>query len=248
MSGNPPGRIGLDADGFTVHGPGVPTGTASILWEDVVRVRAFKPDLGAVDCVCVRFDHRRGRAVEVRADWEGFDALAMKMRQRFSIPADWLANVARPPLDSVNTLLCEPAPQWTVMSGDSMSRSGRFQIDLDEREVFNTCWVGTPTIIDRADCGVVFSFADSHWSADAAAWDGDRVTLTVRKYPGNHTPGDLRATVDCVARTGAVGDAPQAPLVELEAALEAALTWHWARDLPPRATGLQGLLRRFFGN
>jgi hypothetical protein len=246
-------RIELRDDGFALHRADESAAPAIMLWEDVCRVRTFKLDLGAIDRICLRFEQHRGPALEVLEDWDGFGGLTACMRERFpAIPADWRERVAHPPFVAGETVLLEASPPWCVMQGDAMSPSGRFQIELDEREVFNTCWVGTPTIIDRADGSVVLSFTDTFWSADAAAWNGDRVTLTLRKYPGNHTPSDIQATVDCAARTAAVGGAPPTPIAGLEAALSAALTWQWAPadplpPPPPPPDPVRSFLRRFFG-
>jgi hypothetical protein len=243
-------RIELRDDGFALYRADESAALAIMLWEDVCRVRTFKLDLAAVACICLRFEQHRGPALEVLEDWNGFEALTARMRERFpAILADWREKVVHPPFVAGETVLLEASPPWCVMQGDAMSPSGRFQIELNEREVFNTCWVGTPTIIDRADRSVVLSFTDTFWSADAAAWNGDRVTLTLRKYPGNHTPGDIQATIDCAARTAAVGDAPPTPIAGLEAALSAALTWQWAQEPPPPPPNpVRTFLRRFFGS
>jgi len=69
----------------------------------------------------------------------------------------------------------------------------------------------------------------------------------MRKYPGNHQPADLIATIDCVARTAETGGEHVNSLDLLESRLEASLRWIFAT--PPQAVedrSLLGRLRRFF--
>lgn len=117
------------------------------------------------------------------------------------------------------------------------------------REVFNTLWVEVPTIFDRSDGSTVWTVTDDRWSLDAAHWDGEVVTMTLRKYPGNHLPRDLQAAIDCVARTAQVGER-SVPLATLEQSLDAALTWNFAPEPKPaeRVDPLTWLKRFFLGD
>lgn len=108
----------------------------------------------------------------------------------------------------------------------SLSPDGRYAVQVDAWEAFNTHWVESPRIVELADGAVVFAFADSHWSLDECRWvEADVVEWVLRKYPGNHTPSQLVARIDCVSRTAGIGAGPQEPLDAFEAALDAQLTW-----------------------
>jgi len=131
---------------------------------------------------------------------------------------------------------------------EATSPSGRFHIALSEREVFNTCWVCSPTLSDRETGAALFQFNDDNWSLDQARWlDDARVSMTVRKYPGNHRPANLTVTIDCVRFTAQIDGEPDGSLGLLESKLEASL--HWIYATPPPAVAdqsLLGRLRHFF--
>jgi hypothetical protein len=106
------------------------------------------------------------------------------------------------------------------------SPSGRYEIDIVSREVFNTHWIELPRLLDKQTGETLFAFEDSHWSMDEAQWLGESlVRFTLRKYPGNHKPGELIATIDCAARTAKIGEVDAGSLQELEAGLDGALRW-----------------------
>ena len=119
---------------------------------------------------------------------------------------------------------------WTA---PRLSPDGSFQITVEMYEAFNSHWVLIPTIEEIATAEVLLKL-DRGWSMDASTWVSDSVVeLTLRKYPGNHSPADVVATVDCAARTGKVGQGEAVPLAELETNLNAALTWIYAKPKPP---------------
>ena len=126
-------------------------------------------------------------------------------------------------------------------------------ITFDEREVFNTCWVQTPTLTDTRTGETLLTFKDRFWTADEVEWRSDSVVvMELRKYPGNHLPGTLKATVDCSAGSSAVEDQPSRAIAVLERDLEAALTWRFASPDSDPGPGtplerLQNYLRRLFG-
>lgn len=139
------------------------------------------------------------------------------------------------------------------MRTDSSSPSGRYKITFDEREVFNTCWVQVPTLVDTRTGETLLSFKDRFWSADEVEWRSDSVVvMELRKYPGNHLPSSLKMSVDCSAGSGTVEDRPPRAIAVLEQDLEAALTWQFAKpdsDSGPR-TPLERLhkyLQRLLG-
>jgi hypothetical protein len=117
-----------------------------------------------------------------------------------------------------------------------LSPSGRFRIDFCSRELGNTLWVETPTLVDTKVGDKLIDFKDQHWSLDIAQWKSDSVVmLELRKFPGNHEPNSLFVTVDCMAGTAAVGDSPPVALAVMERALDRALTWIYAKPAPSPA-------------
>lgn len=105
-------------------------------------------------------------------------------------------------------------------------------------------WIETFVLTDRSTGDVMLSFRDPNWSLDSAEWLSDSVVaLKLRKYPGNHHPAELTATVDCAAGIAQVDGAGTVTLEHLERALDRSLTWE---SPEPGARGLRGLLRRLF--
>lgn len=128
---------------------------------------------------------------------------------------------------------------WT---SPRVSPDGNFRIAIEMYEAFNSHWVLLPTLEDSA--GNVLLTLDRGWSMDESKWTADSVVeLTLRKYPGNHTPVDLVATIDCVARLARVGQGEMRPLNALEANLGAALTWNYAKPEPPPPNVLERIQR-----
>lgn len=122
-----------------------------------------------------------------------------------------------------------------------LSPTGRFEVTFYEHEAFNTHWVQTPTIVDRQTGETLLAFADTRWSVDERGWlDESVVSFHMRKYPGNHEPGELAVTLDCAARSARF-DAVSCAFADLEQRMEAALTWIYAQ---PEARQPPGLLRR----
>jgi hypothetical protein len=136
------------------------------------------------------------------------------------------------------------ADPWTA---PRLSPDGKFRITIEMYEASNSHWVLIPTLEDVATAEVLLKL-DRGWSMDESTWVGDSVVeLRLRKYPGNHSPADVVATVDCAARMGKVGQGEMRPLGELEANLNAALTWIYATPAPARPTLLERVLRSLRG-
>lgn len=109
-------------------------------------------------------------------------------------------------------------------------------------------WIETPTVLDKTTGETLLSFKDGNWSLDAARWLSDSIVeLTLRKYPGNHLPVNIIATLDCANRTARIGEKEVQFLAEVESALDNALTWRTVTP-PPRAarSGFASAVRRFF--
>ncbi|HUQ10122.1 MAG TPA: hypothetical protein VM146_07375 [Steroidobacteraceae bacterium] len=128
-----------------------------------------------------------------------------------------------------------------------LSPTGRFEVTFYDREVFNTHWVQTPTLVDKQTGEPLFAFKDTHWSVDERSWlDDAKVRFHLRKYPGNHDPGEIMVTLDCATRMASFNGVV-CGFDELEQRLDAALTWIYARpETPEPAAGLRGALRRLF--
>jgi hypothetical protein len=136
---------------------------------------------------------------------------------------------------------------WDQMAAPRLSPDGKFRITIETYEAFNSHWVLLPTIEDVATTEVLLKL-DRGWSMDDSKWVGDDVAeLTLRKYPGNHSPPDLIATIDCAARMARVNAGGIVALDALEANLNAALTWIHAEPAPPPRNLLARILRSFRG-
>jgi len=126
------------------------------------------------------------------------------------------------------------------------SPTGRFLTVISPWEARMSLWIETPTLRDTTTGETLLSFRDSNWSLDSARWLSDSIVeLTLRKYPGNHLPVDIVATLDCASRTAKVGSMELQSLLEVESALEESLTWRTAAPAKPPA-GVAARLRRFF--
>jgi hypothetical protein len=108
----------------------------------------------------------------------------------------------------------------------STSPDGRFQVRVAMWEARASLWVETPEIWDTLTGTLVLRFGNENWSLDHCHWQtGSLAQLTLRKFPGNHTPSQVLAIVDCAGGMAALPSHPQVPLPQLEAALDSLLHW-----------------------
>ena len=108
----------------------------------------------------------------------------------------------------------------------STSPDGRFQVRVEAWEARNSLWIESPAIYDARSEEIILKFQSEMWSLDKAEWKtGEVVDLTLRKYPGNHTPSQLLAAVNCQRQTAELRPLPAVSLAELERLLENQLTW-----------------------
>jgi hypothetical protein len=108
----------------------------------------------------------------------------------------------------------------------SSSADGRYQVRIVAWEAFNSHWVESPSIIDTATGANLLHVTCNLWSLDRSVWlSPTRVQLTLRKYPGNHRPGQIMVTIDCSAQTATLESADIVTLDKLEAVLERQLVW-----------------------
>ena len=112
------------------------------------------------------------------------------------------------------------------MPGEIHSKSpdGRYIIRVNAWEARMSLWVETPDVWDTVANKSLLTFRDSNWSLDHASWEnGNIVTMSLRKYPGDHTPPSVAVTLDCVARSATVAGKPVKSLSEIESALDSAI-------------------------
>ena len=108
----------------------------------------------------------------------------------------------------------------------STSPDGRYAIHVDMWEARMSHWIESPDISDAQSGERLLRFADDNWSLDDSQWlSAGQVRLTLRKFPGSHTPVDLEPVVDCVNRTVTLPNGAQLPLARLEAELDGLLRW-----------------------
>jgi hypothetical protein len=130
------------------------------------------------------------------------------------------------------------------------SPAGRFLIAISAWEVRMSLWIEVPTLSERASGETLLAFEDPHWSLNSAQWLGDSVVaLRLRKYPGNHFPPEIAATIDCAARTAEINGRHVGSLTQVEHCLDASLEWRMAvPPPPPDHNRLAGFFRRLFGS
>ncbi|HEY4375114.1 MAG TPA: hypothetical protein VGN52_24545 [Burkholderiales bacterium] len=103
----------------------------------------------------------------------------------------------------------------------STSPDGRYAIHVEIFEMRMSHWVESPILSDAQSGEVLLRFANSLWSLNTTQWQDDAVVrLSLRKYPGDHTPSSFEAVIDCAARKATVQGAAVEGLTQVEAALE----------------------------
>lgn len=115
------------------------------------------------------------------------------------------------------------------------SPDGRYGFRIWSWEARMSHWIECGTLVETSGERRVFGFTDSNWSLDKAEWRSPSVVaMTVRKYPGNHTPADFVVALDCESRMATVEnlDIPPCSWFELEDKLDAHVRKHPRRWLP----------------
>jgi hypothetical protein len=101
------------------------------------------------------------------------------------------------------------------------SPTGKFTFRVVAWEARMSHWIESFTLVDAATGRIVWHMDDPNWSLDQAKWISDSVVeVSIRKYPGDHTPPSFEVTIDCDARTAAVMGGPPMPLDRAELHLE----------------------------
>lgn len=100
------------------------------------------------------------------------------------------------------------------------SPGGTYVFHIYPWEARMSHWIECPKLVEVASGASLLSFKDSNWSLDRAEWlNASTVSVTLRKYPGDHTPSGFEVTLDCTAKTAALADRV-IPLNKLETELQ----------------------------
>jgi hypothetical protein len=95
----------------------------------------------------------------------------------------------------------------------SNSPDGQFQVRVEAWEARMSLWVESPEICNAGTGETLLQFVSEMWSLDKANWKtNELVELTMRKYPGNHTPAQLTVVVDCRNKVAALQSLPPVEL------------------------------------
>jgi hypothetical protein len=103
----------------------------------------------------------------------------------------------------------------------STSLTGRFIILSEPWDPRMSLWVYPPEIVDVIEGTSLLKIRNIAWSLDHATWINDScVTIELRKYPGNHVPTSVIATIDCIRCCAKITGGVEIPLEKFERALE----------------------------
>jgi hypothetical protein len=140
------------------------------------------------------------------------------LRRRRRIAATAAAKTAAP------AAAAPPKPaQQPLFDLKSTSPGGHYQIRVYPWEARMSLWIECPVLVDTTNGRQLFATRDSHWSLDSAQWQNESVvTMRLRKYPGDHSPGQFEATLDCLSLAANLDGVSVGSVDWLEAALEQA--------------------------
>jgi len=97
-------RLTLDDEGLVLASSGGEQ-IASLQWDDVTRIEAYKTDIVTVDQICLDFETSDG-TVTITEDDEGFADIPAALLTRFDLEdIDWYANVMKPAFEPKRTLV-----------------------------------------------------------------------------------------------------------------------------------------------
>jgi hypothetical protein len=93
--------LAFDSNGFTITDIRSRRCEAVVTrWADICRATAFKRDLFAIDCICVRFGLLDGTEIEVDEDMAGWKRFLEVLPHQLSgckPQSEWFSTVALPP-------------------------------------------------------------------------------------------------------------------------------------------------------
>jgi len=107
MAKRPTLEIHCDETGFLVLGSESGQSKASLTWNSVETVLAFKRDLFAVDVICLAFGTAEG-AIEVHEEMQGWQQLVEQLPSKLpgaSPLSEWWEQVAKPPFATCTTTI-----------------------------------------------------------------------------------------------------------------------------------------------
>lgn len=85
-------------------------------------------------------------------------------------------------------------------------------------------WIESFALVEATSGRPLIACQDPNWSLDEAVWHGPSVVkLSVRKYPGDHTPSQYEIEADCATLLARVQGGPPVPFTQVERSLE--LLW-----------------------
>lgn len=124
------------------------------------------------------------------------------------------------------------------------SPNGKYVFQIAAREMRMSLWVEAPRLIEVTTERAVFDLLSTNWSLNRAQWlDGERVSIQVRRYPGDHLPGSFEVEIDCTAGVATLPGDVRVGLESLERALEE--LYFRSRVKPVAATApRQGVLQK----
>lgn len=128
------------------------------------------------------------------------------------------------------------------MEAKFRSPSGTYLIEIHPQEARMSHTIQTPRLLERESGRSLFDFSTSLWSLDNARWlDEVQVQLSLRRYPGDHSPSVFEVLIDCERKFASL-DGQSIALSELEKYLEAwylrAKASYKAEHVAPRAASL----------
>ncbi|MGB7416536.1 MAG: hypothetical protein WA902_20195 [Thermosynechococcaceae cyanobacterium] len=108
----------------------------------------------------------------------------------------------------------------------STSPTGRYCVVVAPWEARSSLWVATPSIINAETKTTLLSFSDDCWSLDASTWFSENtVKLSLRKYPGNHLPSELKVVVNCTDGFALLPSGRSVILERLEQEINQVMVW-----------------------
>jgi hypothetical protein len=114
--------------------------------------------------------------------------------------------------------------------GSYPSPGGEYAFHIRMWEARMSHWIESFVLIESTTRRPLIAFTDPNWSLDEARWlSSSVVRLTVRKYPGDHTPSQFTIEADCGSSLARVQDGTQIPFAQVETKLE------WLLRHPPNA-------------
>jgi hypothetical protein len=104
---------------------------------------------------------------------------------------------------------------------NSVSPGGQYSLLIAAREMRMSHWLEMPKLVSTHDQQTIFDLWDSWWSLDDITWDtAATCSLTLRRYPGNHTPSYVIVHVDCEDLHFSIGAGERMEIRQLKDALE----------------------------